>query len=726
MASYGTKYRVRTRSRDGYVYRYDLRRRGYTGPAYNLFPGVEALEYELGRPGEQAFPILNASSVTCRVDVTRETPENVNLAELRRADATMWQGVLYREEGEELTELWQGYVVPDTFRDSPYEPVNAIEVAAFDGLGVLKNMRYGPSGDRTRLRDMILAGLSGLDARQSLYTLMRWYPWLPTAMTGDPLAELESDNDLWRDEAEDVFAHLHEVLAQAIGTFAMELFQGWDGWYAVQPYQLTRDVSLYGYNLTGASLSGVDASDLRVEGDYPVVRGMQRRLHRPTQHVSVTYDFEPELDQLLVNGGFEDDLEGWVELRSVDVVDSDEVFPDDATSEDQRAVKIAFDSQPEALQQVRNVRLAGGARQAFEIQFEAISDQRTIVGNSAIKVRIGDHYLSAGTADVASTTVLAGENTKVRLTDPLGVFLPGAHEDDVAIIPEGATLSFTVPRGGDPAILDAATLTLTRPARAGDTVLVGRVSNQVDDEGAGIELEVYGWGTQSDWHADFGLNADEPRTLRMPAFLRTPTGERVSGALEVTLIADEDPLGGGTPKSGYVAYNDIVCESTIDGEPITSETWQAAVQAPGAAVDVTPDFRLGDGPEEDSFSNLYDSSSGEATVQVDKTGWKVDDPYGASEETTGRTLPLVRARERLRLERGGLQWRIMTLLLRDGAKYAPENVLMYTLEDGSGTLPMWRSYLRWRIAAGEVDGEWHDLEKGPAGDIYEQITQAST
>lgn len=748
--TYGHRYTMTFGSLDGYRYRVLFYVYGYADAVspVELDGASEPVVVEWGRRGGLSTLWDPFFASEMRVRFLHEGPlplaevitgNDVDPADPVGLDDYSVLAVLQRETNAILdvwSDEWAGFVLPDTVQDWAFEK-GAVELSAYDGFGVWRSQAYTMTGERT-LIETIADCLSTINAfdepnGHALWTIMQWHPYRASSELGAaavPLSAIYTPESAWRKA--DLYTLRYEVMRQVLGRFSMELFQSEGKWYALQPYQM--DSGAFPLSTRGKifdkggtlQLQWNPANYEKSADDFDFRAGVPRLVSGGASAVASTYDFTPDLDSLLYNASFEeaDTAGGYVDPSGLYYAPRYwSVTPGVSaggtaaycyrypavigpTAEDSWLLLMEAadlgDAPCEILQENIHFVPANGD-QIFSFRWNYGDTFLSLPSKPMTAYpTIGDHYLAlTGVGIQESTAVLKGREVTVYVSAVLdGV--PGAVVG-TKIMPAGEVVTFT---GGQ-------TLTLSQDVAVGDTQLSGELSDNLSgSEQAGI----YYWTTDQ---SSAGL--DMSFTWPAAAYLRTPDGADVTGFFSMRLVGAVGP----GPTYNSTADN-LRTQIKIDGRPVRSYTWQAAVARRGQALEVGP-WLIGDGPALESDSRLLvdDGASGtESTMQAGAVGWKTG-YYGPGESTSGRQIDQHQARELLRTVCRGVEERSITLMLRNQQTFRAHHVLTYAHEETGETMRLWRQSLRWDVRAGEMAGRFRRLYYDTSLTVTEAMTSAN-
>ena len=219
MATYGLKYKAEWRNSRGQDYRLRVYRRDYSGGSKTIggFCGC-ALEVQ-GAQGRIIDPIVKTQLRFSMVDAWDQADTSSvkygDWTEFFTPDATLYKVVLYSLSGSTATEIWTGYITPDSWHeDLDYRGI--ITITARDNIGHLKDFPFSTEGfsavdenGLAEIRDVIYRAMEVIDFPMSVS--------IETAGPGQHSADTPCTED-------------GDYLTEALVN--VSLFEGMD-WYAV-------------------------------------------------------------------------------------------------------------------------------------------------------------------------------------------------------------------------------------------------------------------------------------------------------------------------------------------------------------------------------------------------------------------------------------------------------------------------------------------------------------
>ena len=744
--TYGDVYTADVASMDGHRYRAHVERHAYTGPATAL--PLRGLVINWGTDGGAvtgAAPLAPVAASRARL---RMRDDAGLLAEVVGAPDGAWRLRVERLTGSGAVAaggpgtVWLGYLLQEGYEDAPYGVGTATELTFADGLGLLEARPAAGEGADTgtlididtvgttrqgrRLLDLLARHLTdlGADAAEGLVTAADWRPWVPSDVvpaTQDPVRSLLALEEAWQDRdgaSVSVLAALRAV-ASRLGA---RLFQSAGRWHLVQRGLLCRtlgaDVPRFAYAAEASpSAATVSADDVAVDTRAWLQAGPHDRPRRgitvPVRSVQSVYDVEPDLDDLLVNPGFEIGSTGSAALgwtlengairRAIALSPIPDLNPSsvDAYFVELAAATTSTSHDGGKASQANIIFLPGSKAWELTAQW-----QQAVLDAGAVRPTSGEPYnwgaLTVGdpSADgwgltrrvlTSASTMLHGPKRTIFLQNAL-MDSPACAEGEV-YVPAGAVLRWMRDVSGTVKLVG--TQTLDEPIRAGDTLARGtfELSTTTGDLFAG-ELygvrsgdfcEVYVW-EQGAEPGRIGLHHGgwpiEENAFEFDVRHGTPgcfaTGVDVDGNLVTGWLNIEFEQDGDT----YLPIiDDVLLQLRIDGRVVTRSSALAALPAGASGLDVGLEVQtLGDGPTLATLSGLYAQVASKPwvpTVQGTDTGW-TDGAYAdALAESTGRSIDLHAARDGLRQLAGPLERVRTTYLLRGGQALSPEHVAVH-------------------------------------------------
>jgi hypothetical protein len=758
--AYSTRFYVSFPSKDGHEYRVDFQRRGYTGAERRLTGAANPVTYELGTQ-RRDVPFLNESKL--RVRVASEFTSD--LREVLHPDPRSWKTVLSRDGSV----IWSGFVTSEEFASDPFEAGNTVSVTAKDGLGLLQDKPYeyavDNSPERRTFLKQVIDQLDFIGARFPLHTLMRWYPYRESSpLTGPVLEQLGINLQAWEDpESNNVTEHRHEVLTEIAAGLGLEVFQGFDGWYAVQPQELLSRDPLTTYD-NAASRLGTQSPKTRNADAWNLVgspRGGQTR----HSNVSATHDFQPEPENLVRFGSFEPDDPSATPREWTDVKSYWD-FPEGVTLDDGNKSESTLKDAPVSI--MRRSFTMGGANEkdgyslAFEFEGGPTTDRRYIAERQ-IK------FVGAGypMAIRVQATVWQAANLSQRYTPYLEMWVNGPNIQDsdfspfcrtVAIpqkVPPGAEMkvnTFLDPSDfpdsydlGQPLIPEGASIPVGRPV-FGNILGHGETTREYRIGDEAIYMKFTGEFVTTFTDTDGNEIAETPNQIYIPTFVPNDAnlgfgaargwqfpvsdGGRSNIVYETYLPqADIDSLYlqftprsigplDDSPEEFGGALDNLQITFLLEDEVVKEFTFAAQTGQEGREME-GPSVKFGDGPQPRSHGAIS-FDDGSTTLEDDEFGWKTGE-WDSDESPNDRTLAQHRARERLRTRTSGTEEQEPTFLLREGNDWTPDSLLEFTAADGD-ELTLWRRNVQWNIRSGELKVPSFDLYQDDDSGIYTTLS----
>lgn len=668
--SYASKYHVPLPSRDGFTYTVEIRRRGWTGSSTEL-RGALPRPYVV-RGGEPGGRLLFKPIALTEAELSVVDEGGGVLQEIQGADPTAYQLVLVKSG----TDLFTHYIDTKSYSEPSFVDKKVVKLKGTDGLEMLNNRRLILSGTYISALDILVQALSTVGT-QNIVTAFDWWPWLPTELSGtvNPLDKLVTLEGRWEDA--DVQTRLMDALRSILARFQLRLFQSAGKWYAVQRAYLEDGMlDRFEYDDAGTETASGEL-DIGVDSDdIPIKVQPFRQLRHQVKTVVQSYSFTPDLDQIVLNGSFEDEgastseADEWEHVGGTtreELVNLTEITSNvDPSYNNQWALKITPDSTD-----------SDGARQHDFIFIPANPNYRLLTSfisafyddppgsslNADLRVRVGDYYLVEGAITFAAD-VLHGREVDMHIHPFLDPSSNGFAEG-TPIIPKGASITL-----GTPA--DPTTIELTRDLKVGDSILTGHLSADLSQ---GDQATIAYWSTGGaggglEFYVLSGL-----ATQHYETYMVTPNAESISGFLRVEVVR---PVEVSPPSDSYAVLDSVRVTVSAAGSAIDTVARQVSALIDDGFEEELQEATIGDGPAVYSTSRLQADVSGTFydTMQGSDTGWKVG-PYAAAEASTGVFLDELAAREALYQQSSILDRIQATLILRDELTFYPHNVLNY-------------------------------------------------
>lgn len=742
--AYGSRYVIPFGALDGYTYRVLIMPVSYDGVVTELVPAGDPAIWSLGLPTiDGVAPPVQGSTLTISWVSTPwdrgATGDLISYVMGVYTDDTLVDPLqvmvrLEYDDGGTWRLLWTGYLMPGSVTDNPYE-ASAVQVLAVDGLGeALAAAVYAPTGSVTHddlgTLSPVLQGLREpvhYLHPQPLRTLMRWHPYISVLdggpmPPGDPLRHLYVADAVWR--RYEVETRYRDVVTEVLRTFDLGLYQSEGYWWATQPDALLDDAeAYYEHDSTGVETAGPSVSSLLVDVDDVPLTALRMSGPRIAA-VAASYVFEPDLEDVVFNGSFEEEggggtltarywtLSGGAERRRIDGIGGV-----DPTYTNAWALRIPelSGSNPSAVQQDLAY-LIGSPEYHLVVSINSLADLGTPgeVLPAVARVRVGDHYLAEASIEIQQD-VWRGEDVRIYVNP-----LFSSEPEGVPVLPEGAVYDM----GG------GVEVRLLRTAYTGDTELYARVTAQgafdtaTPDIPEGSLLVIHYWTTSVSAIPLDPLDfTGEWRTKRYQATMVSPSGDLVTGYLRLEFLPPVRVSG--TPSGRFHAVDLVQVSLRRRNTPVSRYTEQY-VRFEGAEPLEVAEVRLGDGPVLTTRTGLHAYISGvlHPTMQGIDTGWRVG-RYGTLESSTRVPLLALRAREVLRRVVRGQLYRSLTLHLRDQRRILPHHVLTYSDEVSGATRRLWRRHYEWHVAMGYVQGLWRILYREDESLLARATTQLS-
>jgi len=684
--AYDTKYQFQSLNGDGDVCTVQIQQDGYSGGVTGLTPAADFFRVTWGQEGQQ--------------DLTR--PLQISNAELRFIGDSDGQAALQDIFDSSDTEYrvrflvagsleWQGFVATDLRRYNPWIDSETVKLEALDGLALLENRpAFMFDGlDYIDLYNIIRHVLrpNGENGLHDLpiYTSMNWHAYgldfsgagseCPLMVLDVPKKAYQELNDQGNVEESDgpqVAVDQRTQLEDICERFGLQLFQAGGAWHLRQRDQIEDGTSLKRWKMPTGEVDFDPATVDDVTATLPASRrtrepvsGVQRLRALKSVH---SYD---NLGNLIENPSFEDGLSAWKTLNPDNIsttfgaetpkYDDIDQLVTASTQDDKYLLRILpnannNDEQVTVYQTADAVVEDPGPLGAYRFQMDLAAPN---LPGLQLYVEDGSttYYAEHDVVDLRDDALAAEEGGKLYIKS-----LPG--EEGRIIIPEGARLPIVDTTDTDPN--REGEITLSEPARGGDTILRGKISANVTKAS---HVTYWYWtktesqiGTPS-WAltgSTIGSDSLVPQQFDLPR--HTPTGEAVVGPPGVSV----QPLNG----FDGIGLDHVSVEITIDGEPIEETRFIALDDQYGREQSLQ--HRIGDGPTAFHPRRIFRG----ADDLLDN--WKPG-PYSSNEVASGKGLEQVLAEQWMRQLRGSLDRRTYDLEIR-GETVAPTRVYA---EDGT-------------------------------------------
>lgn len=738
-AKYGTRYWGDFVAPDGYFYRLKLQRQNYSDPAPTAEVELASvvLRWAVDRSTAPLAPLAPLAPATCDVVVLDD--RRGLLAETVGSEDGRWRCRLTRgasADDREADLVYQGYLLPETYEDRPWEGRAAVSLRFADGLGFLEERPL--IDDEAGFTDVVDTGLGATAAERVVDTVARilsalggdhaandgsWEglvtgvdlrPYLPdpgdgsvhVAATTDPLRALYTLRAAWLDE-EDVSEGQLDALHALAGRFLARLFQSGGKWYLVERRALATDpasvpVFTYGVDAGGIDTSSSSRADTDLRRDlttWDVRRGATRAVALPVRSVEVPYAFDPPITSVLYNGSFEEARFGDTTSGDPPVVSVDPfarywtLF--NGTSDGGRIAANEGDDSPlgAAFEDIRVLQLFGygptedvtGIRQE-DLVFIPESDEWRFdltyafflsgsSGGSTTVTGYGGFLVSIG------ASLLSADDAAVGGYSFAGKDARVYVEPLLDGVPGAVEGTPVIPEGARLEFVDntgapVASLLLTEAAKVGDAILVGDLSDDVDSPAT---ARFFYWsGTGYPLHGAGPEMTDYRHSSTRHVFA---TGYRIDGSL-VSGYVSVEIYGGTLDEDGWGGYpisryDDVRLSIADKGTGLAVFTYTASRPTTTAGLAETlPDARVGDGPLPDSETRLVvegDDGSAYDTAQGDETGWTTG-AYAGGEPSSEARLDALVGRVALQQVSGPLERWVALVRLRAGQTLYPHEV----------------------------------------------------
>jgi hypothetical protein len=747
--AYQTRFKTKFAARDGHKYSVELQRRGYTGPTYEYEAPGEPVVYRLGEQS-RTIPLLTPAEVEVRV----YTHFDSKLRDVLDPDPRAWRMLLNRDGSE----IWRGFITSETFSSRPYLPANVVSVTARDGIGLLQDKPYDYATQNTGRRTFLGVLFDQLDAIAAdypLHTLCYWYPYrASSALSGDPLAELAVDLRTWEEDLSDtVTLNRHEILTQIAAGFNLEVFQGFDGWYAAQPVELMLgSADLYTYDAS-RSQTGRQAPRTQDADQWAGLLRDDRAGQTRHSTASATYDFIPDPENLIQEPGFEPDdpdastptwqnVKDYWSFRSTPLLDDGSESESDldaagvsiqrrsylmgsSTESDSYALAARFkddNSDPKGpiVADADFDFVGAGYPMEMKLSLDCWIDPNATaseIGVPALQVDVyGVKWRLGEVQALPQQNLPPGQERRIPTSFDGGANpWPSSFEDGRAVVPPGAK----IPMQSDFGVSEYDDIVeTTRPFRVGDYDVYCKFSDTISlSPVPALQVPIF-------FPDDETLGPSDARDFSISITPGVNTQVTLTTYLPTTQIDNinlklksRQGLAIDQTEQFGVAFDNVQVSFLLDGELIRELTWAAQTGKDGRKME-SPAVRFGDGPQEISRGAIT-FDNGETTLVDDELGWKRGPWSGGS--PNGRRLAQHRARELLRQRTSGTEEHELEFALRSGDDWTPDSIVQWTAANGD-TLSLWRRYVEWSIRSGRLRIPSFDLYQDGDSGIYTTLS----
>lgn len=691
--TYYTRYILPLPCRDGYTRRVLIKRRSSHSEApwsaETIMGLVDPLVIQWGHPGGD--------------DLYTAVPPNT--AELRLYDRVMldlasagpdaWQVVLEVQIGSEWIEEWHGYARPERIRYDVYE--HGVVIPCDAGFRLLKDRAHEQDGPEPAVKSIakMLAHI-GMDG--GLFTRMTWAPYTPLYATSetDQLWAIHTRDEAWKTSQHE--SRELSVLQAIAGRFLLRVFQSQGAWYAVQRTSLPKpstgdsdEVYMWHYashHDFSASATRQPVSLLYDASGVAQRRGVQAESKARTRLVTCNYDFYPDLDEIILNGSFEDPDEtdailplhwgvagGAERVNLSDLTDTGLDF--DPVNTNQYVLRIpgkegstgdAYAEQSGQIYIPASNRYSLQLSYMYAVPFPPGNEDRA---EAVVEVKVGDHHLHLAYVMVTAAAI-KGDDVELYirpfLSPPSGVGAshpPGDYVVGTPIIPAGTALDNRTHR-----------FRLTRDLKIGDTIAFGSLSDDITPTANGFR--VYFWATEPHRLRHFSQVAGM-QSLSGHTYMVDIDGKVVYGPLSVRLEDWSWDQNDNIAPNYYTIFDAVRMAIKADGSSVGAIAWQTSAPAHAYGQEEhLADRVIGDGPSLDSATRMMimDRHGGLQDLALGSDGgWKEAAYEPPEDDPSGRTIDALTARIVLQEEIGALQRIATTLIFRGRRPYAPHQVL---------------------------------------------------
>jgi len=652
-------------------------------------------------------------------------------------------GVLWSDRNDDdlyETVEFAGYLVPGRFEDEPGNVLAPVTLGFNCGLGLLVNRPavdpsaggYDPA-DTASLSDRIVTATAPLSSANAFHTagLVRATGIRPTGVMGEPSLSV-----LCRDAAFDPGDGSTPVdeaamLRQVSGALGGRLFLNGPAATGGKPRWslISRGV------MADGSVTPFDTLDLGTAAQVPdsdaSVKGVSRISDVPVFAVSAERQFREPLENMVINGSFEEAGATAVQAAYWDLTNAqrfDLTSYNPEANDKYHAVLFTTSDGVRASSSVGEqtglvyIAASTGGQVSVSLPLRGGLDPIYNTEDGDWAISVGDYPIRVGRVEVVGDT-LRGRDVRVNISPALQSteYTDADAVTGTVIVPAGAVIVFP-PSGG----ADEGTVTLREPLAVGDIALSGDLDRALSDGEVGT---LYYFGPATGAYETIpaaypdGDSEDRPVVFRVSA--TSCDGEPVEGYASVRVrgpVDDEatyDPEEDPPPLTSGSSVDDIVVgvlgrNGQAPGGTVTTVRVAGTAGAPDLTLPVVNErFRIGDGPRPDSPGALLDANgptgpSGGNTWTVDHLAGTYDTlhdalaadalaQFGADE--TSLTPKVWRGR----------------LLLRGGARLPLDVPLTLHHPNGSPEFPEWVSgeywwdRVVWDVGAGTVDLEATEL-----------------
>jgi len=304
--NYNTLYRLEYDDLSGYITRFDINKKGYTGSIEEVNGGAEPLIYSKPEAdSNNIFEPIHSSYVS----VTLESDTNFKFRDLYTSDEKQYLGKWYKDTGNGFELYWIGFLQPEVFTEPYLPPPYDVTLKFTDGIALLKRKpyipenasfgedlsgyeRYGGSVSIIKILSNILSK-TGLTLPYSVAINM-YEDSFNSADTDDPLKQTYIDQKAFYpdDEPMDCLTALSEILKP----FGARIFQ-WKGEWKIR--RVKEEIATYDFrrfSYTGqTSLNGSFNPII----NYDSFTESGQRVHAINN--SLNYEVQPSYKKIKIN-----------------------------------------------------------------------------------------------------------------------------------------------------------------------------------------------------------------------------------------------------------------------------------------------------------------------------------------------------------------------------------------------------------------------------------------
>ena len=597
------RFLIRTADDDGYQYRIEIDRDGYSGPVTELTPGAPTFDIALGRNSPDVLwrPIEESSAQIRAVDDDGELEEIFDSG-LREYSVNITRRL--QDTSDAFVSVWRGFLRPDFYQDDPHNR-SLVTLEAVDGLALLKqeqaNIRLLPESYQAAVRRLLAEVGYELPARFAI-------PYYPSTIASS--SNIEKLDVRWeglRDLTK------YEALRSLMAAFGAQLKQSKGEWRIDTRTSLARADGWRRYDTADVVTTGSLPDDVKAFTFNLDTFGQPLNTFRPaTAAVQVTHDHD-EIPNLLFNPGFEEgssatDVDNWVITQPSSNASVERVLWDTSPVKDsvqgneyalrvRRGTVVSNETVTVAKQETVTQIQRGRGEIVFAFKEWRESFQPEM--RFAVRLTTADGFsLSAESVRVTSSFLASGDDSGSFSIEPVD----GARNAIVA--PSGARLPIRVPsQTSDPTAGHHSAIKLSEPWRVGDTSVVGEIEAplDIDQLSEDAELFYFAWQTGAAtvddklWPLGYGgdpvggnFSGQDAARLRRQRFVLPSTtinGVAIGGQIEPAVIVE---IGGDIGTSTRDAYfDDVSIQPKLDGRTIEESSIVASTANADATISIS-------------------------------------------------------------------------------------------------------------------------------------------